>query len=303
MRRDSAGGRLYCNPPDVPAVNLSLYRRTTGDWLRVQTSFPKLLYSSNVPLIDTETELQRAIAAVSIIVSDITGIDLDFRSGNVVRLDAPYNWQMSEQEVFLRLQALRNVHVPRLQTKPYEHGIYLMNKSEVYCFYSKHSETTHLARKGKATTEDVRQSVGLLRGERRFIGGDKCKREAARFGCRNPTVGEFVRMTVGERMVNEAVSSLGLDKSIEAGDSRFALLFEQYGLTSKTERLVGFLYECDQLGAENLIKLGYCKEKFRRNQKAVAAAGAWSTNQSRRALAPLHAVRARESSIAKSINV
>lgn len=254
-------------------------------------------------MIDCDAELQRAFDGISIVVSDVTGIDIDFRTGGVVRVDSCWNWSLTEDEVFYRIHSLRNACVARLRPKPYEHGIYLTNKSESIVVYSKNQETVQLARKGKATDDDVRKSVGLLRIERRFIGSQKCKREARQRGYLNRSVGEFVKIDEGQKMVNEALSKLGLDRPTESIDSRKALLFEHYGMTLTYERLVGFLELCDQFGPENLIKAGYCPEKFRRNQKLVAAAGAWSTNQSRRVLAPLRAVRIQEALIVKSINV
>jgi hypothetical protein len=91
--------------------------------------------------------------------------------------------------------------------------------------------------------------------------------------------------------MNNTVRELGLDSRIESGDSRLALLHEHYGFGKTYETLAGFLQLCDIHGADNLVRLGYHPETFRRRRKEVEAAGAWLTNPTRATLPPLRLVR------------
>jgi hypothetical protein len=292
------GGRFVFNPPRVnglaqPQLTWNLAPNGVG-YLSAMVSLPKLIYGNNVQML-TEADIPRALDKITVCASDVVGVEFEAWTANVGRLDVPHNWRVGETETHYYLTALRNNAVyPRLTTKRIikDTTVDWSNSSEKVIAYSKHVETADLAKQGRATDADVRESVGILRVEHRFLNSSACRRLAKDWmKLPDRRAEHLLSASVAETVMQETIDKLGLSNPVESSDSRIELLREYYGLGSTFFRLRGFVETCDDLG-EALVKQRLGDETFRRNRKAVQAAKAWVTNPSRRTLPPLRLVRA-----------
>lgn len=289
------GDKFVFNPPPVKGYarpHLTWYLAPDGvGYLDAKVSLPKMLFGNNIQMI-SDADIPRAKDTVTGFVSDVVCVEFNAWTAPLGGLDVCHNWHVGEAETYMYLHALRNAHLPRMVRRVIDTGtVDFINRSQKVVFYSKHAETMKRAQKGKATDEQLHASIGVLRGERRFTTTPACKRLAASLSVDSHRAEHLLTREVAEAVMSNTVKELGLDSRIESTDSRLALLREHYGFGKTYETLAGFLQLCDIHGADNLVRLGYHPETFRRRRKEVEAAGAWLTNQTRATLPPLRLVR------------
>lgn len=290
------GERYVLNPPPIknralPALTWSVAPNGLN-YLSARVSVPKMLYGTNTVTV-TDSDVTRALSGITDFVSGVAGVDFDATTANVGRVDISHNFQTGEAETYAYLSALRGASMPRMVRRAIDDGtVDFTNGSQKVCVYAKHAETARLAKQGKATAEDVRRAVGVLRVEHRFLNSGACKRLAERLKFPDRRADTLLRSFVSETVIDETMKNLGLDKAIESGDSRLALLRERYGFGSTYQRLAGFLALCDEHGADNLVRLGVVSERtFYRQRREADAAGAWLVSPVKRTLPPLRLVR------------
>lgn len=300
------GERYVFNPSPIknhalPALTWSVAPNGVN-YLSARVSVPKMLYGTNTVMV-TDSEVRRALNGITEFVSRVTGVGFDAETANVGRVDFSYNFQVGEAETYAYLSALRAASMPRMVRRVIEDGtVDFTNGSQKVCVYAKHAETTHLAKHGKATDADVRASVGVLRVEHRFLNSGACKRLAERLKLPDRRADSLFRSSVTETVMDDTMTNLGLDRPIESGDSRLALLRECYGYGPAYQRLAGFLALCDEHGADNLVRLGVVSERtFYRQRGEVEAAGAWLVSPTKRTLPPLRLVRQPQASAAYAL--
>lgn len=289
------GDKFVFNPPPVKGyARPHLTWRTAPNgvgYLDAKVSLPKMLFGNNVQMI-SETDIPLVKDTVTGFVSDVVGVEFNAWTAPIGGLDVCHNWHVGEAETYMYLHSLRNAHIPRMVRRVIDNGtVDFINGSQKVVFYSKHAETMKRAQEGKATDEQLRASIGILRGEHRFTNTSACKRLASRLNVDSHRAEHLLTREVAEAVMNITVSELGLDNHIESGDSRLAILRERYGFGKTYETLAGFLQLCDIHGADNLVRLGYHPETFRRRRKQLEVAGAWLTNPTRATLPPLRLVR------------
>jgi hypothetical protein len=289
------GKKFVFNPPPVKGHALpQLTWRTVPSgvsYLDARVSLPKMLFANNVQML-SGADIPRALDAVTGFVSDVVGVEFNAWTANIGRLDVCHNWHVGEAETYTYLHALRNAHLSKMTRRVIDDGtVDFAHDSQQVVFYAKHAETQERAKVGKATDEHLHASIGVLRGEHRYVNSRGCISLASILKLDSRRADNLLTEEVAETVMHKTVKDLGLDKSIESGDSRLALLRERYGFTSTYETLAGFLQLCDTHGADNLVRLGYHAEKFRRRRKQVEAAGAWLTNPTRATLPRLRLVR------------
>lgn len=260
-------------------------------YLSAKASLPKMRFGNSVQMV-TEADILPLLGRISDFASNAAGVYFDAPEAKVGRLDVCHNWQRTEVEVHQLLYALRNAYLPRMRRLIDGGTVYFQHSSERLVIYAKHSETAKLAQQGKTDDVVLRASVGVLRLEHRFSNSSACKRLAKHFQLPDRRAKHLLCAEVAERVINEAVMKLALDKPIESGDSRLALLREHYRDKWKVyERCAGFLALFDVHGEEGLIEVGYDRETIRRRRSEIEAAGAWLITPSRHTLAPLRLVR------------
>jgi replication protein CRI len=291
------GERYFFNPK--PVKNCALPSLTWSaapngiNYLSARVSVPKMLYGTNTLMV-TDSDIGRALNGITDFTSSVAGVDFNAATANVARLDISYNFKVGEAETYAYLSALQKAFIPRLTTRRIinDGTVEFSNDSQKVCVYAKHAETAYLAKQGKATDEDVRRAVGDLRIEHRFLNSPALKRLATRLKCPDRHADSLLQSGVAETVMNDTIMSLGLDKAIESGDSRLALLRERYGYGSTYQRLAGFLALCDEHGADNLVRLGIVAERtFYRQRGEVEKARAWLVSPVKKTLPPLRLVR------------
>lgn len=301
------GDRYVFNPPSKNGHALySLTWSIAPDgigYLTATGSLPKSLYGNNVELISDEADIFLALDSISAFASEATGLEFDARQANVCRLDVCHNWQIGEEDVYAYLRALRNATYPRMKRNIYEVGTVNFTNwagtrnskrmTQRVTVYSKHSDILDLAHEGKATEAELHASVGVLRLEHRFSKSTSCKRLAARLGLLDRRAHSMLREHVFDRVLGETMKELGLDKPIESGDSRLALVREYYGIHSpQYKRLALFIILGDEHGFENLVPLKILsRSRFYEHKRELEKAGAWLVSPLRRTLPPLRLVR------------
>lgn len=290
------GERYVFNPPPIknrtlPALTWSAAPNGIN-YLTARVSVPKMLYGTNTVTV-TDGDVTRVLNGITDFASGVAGVDFDAMTANVGRVDISHNFQVGEAETYAYLSALRGASMPRMVRRVIDDGtVDFTNGSQKVCVYAKHAETAHLAKQGKATDEDVRRAVGVLRVEHRYLNSGACKRLAERLELPDRRADTLLRSFVTETVMDDTMKDLGLDKAIESGDSRLALLRERYGFGTAYQRLAGFLALCDEHGADNLVRLGVVSERtFYRQRREAEAAGAWLVSPVKRTLPPLRLVR------------
>jgi len=261
-----------------------------NDYLSAEASLPQVLNGSNVWLLNSEAELTRAVSLIAEKVSQTALIEYDAWQANIGRLDVVHQWPIGEHAVNARLVSLQRAHAHRMQRVVYDDTVYLQNKSEQFCFYSKHRQLAKLTSSGDATDEDLRAAVGLFRAERRFITGSRCRKLATDLNLPDRKALHLLSEKVAQTAVNEMLIQFQLDQTLEAGDSRLSLLFEHYGAGQTYQRLAGFLMLCDTHGPDNLVPAFMSAKTFSRQRKELEKAGAWLVSPSRQRFPPLRLV-------------
>lgn len=304
---DSAGARWHWKPSAgsrQPRINWTTTQR--GDFLTVfEVSLPKLLYGNNVETIKTDSEAMRAVDALSVMASDITGTDCDLRRWDVVRLDACHAWGLTETEVAARIRALGGAHVRRMEPEPYPHGMYWKTKSETLFAYSKHSDLCEAIREGEAIPDEVLQmSIGNFRLERRFLNRGAIKRRIIKpFGLEGLHAEAVLRASVAEAIINEDVMALNLDRPLVSGDARKARLLERYGFTNTYFRLRSFLEDYADPYLRERMRSEMNDQTFRNYRKELEVAGVLLDNPQPENYAALPLARYGEASKAEAVSI
>lgn len=295
-RFSSVGDKFVFNPPPVKGhalPHLTWRRAPDGiGYLDACVSLPKMLFGNNVQMI-SDRDIPRVQDIVSDFATDVVGVKYNAWTANIGRFDIGYNWRVGETETYMYLRALQNAHLPRMVRRVIDTStVDFTNNSQKVVIYSKHAETMKLAQRGKATDEHLRESIGVLRIEHRFINTPACRRVASRMKLDSHRAEHVLRSGIAETIMEKTIMELGLNNRIESGDSRLELLLEHYGFSTIYEKLAGFLQLCDKHGADNLVRLGcYSQETFLRRRELAKSAGVWLTNPTRAQLPPLRLVR------------
>jgi hypothetical protein len=264
-------------------------------WLSVTGSLPRFLFGSNVYLMSSDDELRTCLDGISEYVSDQAQVHFDSFKANVTRVDYCRDWQLTGEVVTQYLWSLRNVSLPRMRRTVIDTcTVQLSNGSQTICFYDKFEERIAM----KSTEEELTAAKGVLRFETRLRDNRSCNRHAATMGLQNRSAAAMLNRNVADRTVKTTLERLGLNKPVRSGSRRLELLHSHFpNDNSKLFRLMGFLSVCDQYGAQNLVKLGFCRySDLRRKLADAKAAGVLYQIDQPESLAPLTALHSRHSS-------
>ncbi len=139
-------------------------------YLTAEVALPKMLYGSNIYLLDSDAEINRGLQAISGFVSEATNVKFDARGANVSRVDFCHNWHLAPNEVCEYLRALGSAMLPRMTRVLIDDGtVQFSSKTLAVVFYDKLRETISRLPKGRATNQEVIASYGVLRCENRFL--------------------------------------------------------------------------------------------------------------------------------------
>lgn len=286
------------NPPKIAArlPRVTWSNAPDGlDYLSASVSIPKLLFGSNVEMVEDQVAIDRALSVISRYVSEVASVSFDAQTANVTRVDFCHNWNLKPTEVCEYLRVIGCASLSRMTRHLIDTStVQFSNCSQVVEFYDKQREVLSRLQHGRASNEEVNASVGVLRYEKRFLNYRACERLALKLGLPNRRAETLLRVSVAEFVTNETMKALGLDKSLESGDVRLARLLKEYG-PKRALSLAGLLAACDSYGADNLVRLDICKRAtFHTMLREIKLAGAWLVTERRRTLPPLRLIQPRE---------
>ncbi len=248
------------------------------------------MFGSNVPMLEHDCEINQALTLTSDWVSEAARVTFDAGRANLSRVHFCHNFQMLPKDVLEYIKAASNTSIPRtVRTVCDNRTVQFSNGARAVVLYDKLSEVMSKLSKDEATNEDVAAATGVLRLETRFEDRRACKRLALRHSLSN-TGGALLTMKVATGTLDETIDELGLNETVEGSEARLARLMDYYD-PERAQILAGFMVFCDSFGAENLIRLGYCKKAtFYQRRKALKAAGVWLHSGAMRRLPPLRLV-------------
>ena len=289
--------RWRFNPPKIAGTlpRLTWTRAPDGeDYLSAAVSIPKLLFGSNVKMVETQKEIETALLCVSEYVSEVAQVSFQAGLANVGRVDFCHNWQLTPTEVCAYLHLVSQASLSRMRRDLIGgSSVYFSNQSQVVTLYAKLPEVLNRLQSGKATNEEVRSAVGFLRFETRYLNYRACSRLVKKLGLGSRRAEKLLTITVAEIVMKETLNDLGLDQSSQCGDVRLARLIDRYG-PKRALALAGVLAACDVFGHNNLVQLGICKRStLARMMKEIKDANAWLVSDHKEALRPLRIVRRR----------
>lgn len=278
-----------------PKDNETLPRLTwssspSGDWLTTEVSVPKFLFNSNVIQL-TDADIERGLNEISRFVSTTAGVPFNAHSALVGRVDYCHNFAVGEGNKIPYLSAAAHASIPRMKRHQIDTNLAFMHGSQKILLYGKHDEVAHRANSGRATDDELRESVGLLRLEISHFNSDACRRLADRYSLPNRYADLLLYSGIAHQEVERGLTMLGLDKVTETVDARIDILREVYGDTHQMRRLVAFLGFLDRYG-EGFWRHGfggYGRSTYFQYCRDLKKAGVWL--KADRQLPPLRLVR------------
>lgn len=281
------------NPPvgveTLPRLTWSSHPK--GDWLTAEVSVPKLLFDNNIVQLG-DADISRGLYAIAGFVKNMTGVMFDARAALVGRVDYCHNFPVGEANKVSYLSAAARASIPRLTRHHIgDTSLLFQNKSQKVRLYSKHDEVANRANKGRATDDELRASVGLLRLEVSHFTSDACRRLSDRYDLPDRYADLLLNSSIAKMEIERGLSMLGLDEVTETVDARLDVLREVYGDTPHTRRLAGFLGFLDRYG-EGFWQHGfgaYSRSTYFEYCRDLKKANVWL--RSDRRLPPLRLVR------------
>jgi hypothetical protein len=265
------------------------------DYLTVGASLPKVMYGSNVEMVETQAHVNSALMRISDYVGNVADVNYDVMRANVLRVDFCNQWRMIPSDVCEYLKVIASTSVSRMTRKVFDDStVQFSNRSGGLVLYDKLSEVLYRLGIGKAAESEVLSAFGVLRLERRFLNYQACERLAAKLGLSGRQVGSLLTIHVAEWVMDQTIKQLGLDETLISGDIRLDRLIQAYG-AKRALALAGLLAACDSYGPDNLIRLGICKRStFHKMRRQIMQAGAWVFTERKRNLPPLRLVHPRQ---------
>jgi len=254
-----------------------------------------MMFGSNVITVKSDSDISHALTVISDFVSEKALVNYKAAMANVSRVDFCYNFQMPPRNVSEYIKALSNSSVSRTEPMVFQNQtVMFSNGMRTLAVYDKLQEVLRKLPDDEATNEAVRLAPGVLRAEARFKTSRSCERLAKKLGFDNHRAETLLREVIAERVLSESMSELGLDKPIETGDARYARLFKVFE-PAQALALAGLMVVCDKYGAENVVRLGFCKRStFCRKRRYLQDAGLWLQTARKHRLPALRIVAANE---------
>jgi len=250
-----------------------------GDWLTVEVSLPKLLYSSNVfPL--TADDIREGLEMISEFVEHTAGVVFEASEALVGRVDYCHGFQVGSENMMPYLSAISRANYPNLPFPSIKRSsVTFSNKarSKEIQLYDKWEEMSEQFKEGKATEDQRDSALGFLRLEVRHRTSPACTRLATKHDQPNRTAKYLLSPDIAYREIEESLTALGLDRPIVAVDGRVDGIRKAFGDTPLCRRLLGFITLLDRYG-EGFWKHGYGgykKSKYHEEAKLLRGAGLW----------------------------
>jgi len=247
----------------------------SGGWLTAEVSLPKMLYSSNVILID-DADVNRGLDVISQFISNETGFTFDAHTALVGRVDYCFNFSVGEENIARYVSAVSCTTLPLMTRRIIEDTTAVFqNESRKVQLYGKQAEVESRWQKGKATDDELQAAPGILRLEVSYRHAKACKSLARRSGLPDHRADHLLVRGIAEAELGKMLTALGLDRIVEAVDTRLDVLRENHGYTSYFRQLVAYLALRDHYG-EKFYQQGiggYSRSSIYRLKRDLKAAG------------------------------
>lgn len=250
-----------------------------GDWFTAEVSLPKMIYSSNVlPL--TASDVEEGLELLSQFVEHTAGVAFEPLGALVGRVDYCYSFQVGEGNVSPYLFSVSRANFPNLSRRIVENSSVTFRnnaRSKEVQIYDKWEEMTEQLRDGKATEAQRDSASGLIRLEVRHCTSPACNRLATKYDVPYRTAKYLLSPDIAYQEIEEALTAIGLDRSIVAVDMRVDAIRKAFGDTAQCRRLLAFITLLDRYG-EGFWEHGYGgykRSKYYEEAGLLRKAGLW----------------------------
>jgi hypothetical protein len=290
-----ASSKWVKNPPkgsNLPRLTWSTHDGG-GDWLTAEVSLPKFVNGTNVRTL-TELEHQRGMRDLSAFVTETADVDFDVDTALVGRVDYCHCWRVGEAHVNAYVASISRASMPHMKRRmDGDTTVTLLSKSRRICVYGKLAETIGQNRRGKASDDDVRAAIGVLRFETGYRTTQSCGRLAKRLNLADRSGAYLLAPTTAERVIEMDLGKLTADKPIEPLSARMDSLRESFGDGRKLLFLEGFLAYRDRYG-DDFWKHGVVSRSlYYKTVRELKDAGLWLDTPTRSTLPGLRLVKER----------
>jgi hypothetical protein len=220
------------NNETLPRLTWSAYPK--GDWLTAEVSVPKFLFNNNIVQL-SDADISSGLQGIGGFIQDVTGKPFNAHRALVGRVDYCHNFPVGEANKVSYLSAAVRASISRLTRHHIgDTSLLFQNKSQKLRLYSKHDEVASRANRGRATDDELRASVGLLRLEVSHFTSDACRRLSGRYSLPDRYAELLLNNSIARMEIERGLSMLGLDEVTETVDARLDVLREVYGDTPHT---------------------------------------------------------------------
>jgi len=230
-------------------------------YLSIEASLPKILFGHNIAVL-TQAEIIQSLLMLSGFATANFGVDFDSFSASVGRVDFCVNFNVGPDRIYAYLRAAMEARPARLKRRVIGkiETVEFFNEQRKIYLYDKSRQSQALLRRHKISAEAAAASGGLLRLEARFSNPVIVDRMLVqRLGLCDRTAGTLLNSAIAVKVLGEALTQFGLDKSVITFDRRIEKLQAFYGFGSKLQQLLGFLQLSDFYGQDNLVSRGVIK--------------------------------------------
>jgi hypothetical protein len=169
----------------------------------------------------------------------------------------------------------------------------LLSKSRRVQVYGKLAETIEQNRRGKASDDDVRAAIGVIRFESGYRTTQACTRLAKRLNLADRSGAYLLAPETAERVIAMDLEKLTADKPIEPTEARMEALRESFGDGGNLLFLIGFLAYRDRYG-DNFWKHGVIsRSRYYKTIRELKDAGLWLATPTKATLPGLRLVEER----------
>ena len=291
-----ASSKWVKNPPkgsNLPRLTWSAHDGGK-DWLTAEVSLPKFHSGTNVRTL-TASQHQTALSDLGVFVSQTAGVDFNIDMALVGRADYDYCWQVGDEaRVNAYVASISRASMPHMKRRmDGVTTVTLLSKSRRICVYGKLAETIEQNRRGKASDDDVRAAIGVLRFETGYRTTQSCGRLAKRLNLADRSGAYLLAPTTAERVIAMDLEKLTADKPIEPVSARMDALRASFGDGRKLLFLEGFLAYRDRYG-DDFWKHGVVSRSlYYKTARELKDAGLWLDTPTKATLPGLRLVKDR----------
>lgn len=236
--------------------------------LKVETSFPKLLYGSNVGLVQA-SDVERGMDLLSERVTECVGKPIDARADGLVRSRVDFvfafdtNWA-GRGHVAEYLEAFKSLELPRhySQNVARAQTLYWRNAARVIRMYDKHTESHDESARGVLRFE-VQDNHVQTELEKLLPGTGVFFRDVAKW-------------SVAKKILGNYLGAMGADLVIADERKLGEKLVANFGPT-RARRLMGYLWYTRTFGRDGMEDLGFNRQMSWRDGREIESIGVSGT--------------------------